>query len=501
MTTTNKALTAIALSIGVLSLLPLQAQDKKGASPGNVPALAALDYIEIQQLVSRYSYALDMGVANGEMYAGLFSPDGAFVQQNGESVSGRDKLAALARQNQLGPSAVFHFVMNHAIEPSQDGAIGRAYLAYFKIGENGQPSESKGGGHYDDVYVKTPDGWRFKRRQFTPSRWGQQAGAQPSSFRLPVPPSATPGHAAKPGLSPADYVEIQQLISRYAYGLDTGVGMGSMYAGVFAQDGVFVAGTLRLQGFDNIKAFAWQHRPGQGPWYVRNYSTNALIEPSAEGATGRIFAVVLDIADNNKSSVIVNGGHYEDAYVRTPDGWRIKKRQFVPSASGPPPTPLPLPAVTKATPPVPLVRPKDHKAMKLTVEDYVEIQQLAARYSHALDTGVGNGYAYADLFTPDADAFDRWFGREKIAEIPRWNPHGPDYVRHYGTNHIIEPTAEGAIGKQYVVVIDIGENDKASSIFLGGHYEDVYVKTNKGWRFKSRVEFPSASDPQARETA
>ena len=37
----------------------------------------------------------------------------------------------------------------------------------------------------------------------------------------------------------------------------------------------------------------------------------------------------------------------------------------------------------------------------LTAEDYVAIQQLVSRYSHALDTGADNGYMYADLYTPD----------------------------------------------------------------------------------------------------
>jgi hypothetical protein len=58
---------------------------------------------------------------------------------------------------------------------------------------------------------------------------------------------------------------------------------------------------------------------------------------------------------------------------------------------------------------------------------------------------------------------------------------------------LIEPTPDGAIGKQYVVVIDIGKDGKASSIFLGGQYQDVYAKTPNGWRFKSRTEFRSKS--------
>ena len=39
--------------------------------------------------------------------------------------------------------------------------------------------------------------------------------------------------------------------------------------------------------------------------------------------------------------------------------------------------------------------------MKLTAMDYIEIEQLVAKYSRALDTCANNGYDYADLYTPD----------------------------------------------------------------------------------------------------
>lgn len=41
--------------------------------------LTALDYIEIRQLASRYAYAVDSGAENGNVYASLFAPDGAFA--------------------------------------------------------------------------------------------------------------------------------------------------------------------------------------------------------------------------------------------------------------------------------------------------------------------------------------------------------------------------------------------------------------------------------------
>jgi len=129
----------------------------------------------------------------------------------------------------------------------------------------------------------------------------------------------------------------------------------------------------------------------------------------------------------------------------------------------------------------------------LTAADYVEIQQLVARYSYAVDTHADNGYAYADLFTPDG-MFGKTKGREALAELARMTQKdrgGPSYTRHFLTNVIIYPTPEGARGSQYLSAIDVSEGGKPSSVVHGGRYEDVYVKTPAGWRFKSRQLHPA----------
>ena len=129
----------------------------------------------------------------------------------------------------------------------------------------------------------------------------------------------------------------------------------------------------------------------------------------------------------------------------------------------------------------------------LTAADYVEIQQLVARYSYAVDTHADNGYGYADLFTPDG-VFGKTKGREALAELARNTQKergGPAYTRHYLTNVIIYPTAEGARGSQYLMALDVSEGGKPSSVVHGGRYDDVYVKTPAGWRFKSRQLVPA----------
>src|SRR4029453_14828085 len=219
-----KALIPVAFSVAVLTLAAVRAQQQRADRSSNPSTLTALDYLEIQQLVTRYAYALDSGADNGQMYAGLFAPDGVFVQRSGEAVSGRDALAALAVRNQKGPLAVFHFIMNHVIEAAPGGAIGKQYLAQLKIGEDGQSSEVSGGGRYEDVSVKDRGGWGFSRPQFLPSPSGPQPSYHSSSFSSPVRVSDNIRDTKASALTPADYVEIQQLVARYPYGLDTGAG-------------------------------------------------------------------------------------------------------------------------------------------------------------------------------------------------------------------------------------------------------------------------------------
>ena len=131
-------------------------------------------------------------------------------------------------------------------------------------------------------------------------------------------------------------------------------------------------------------------------------------------------------------------------------------------------------------------RAGEAKAPTLTAMDYIEIQQLLARYSFALDTGADNGYMYADLYVTDG-VFNKSKGREELAALARGGRRGPTNVRNLGSYPIIRPSLEGATGIQYAQAINFGENRQPTELDHFGHYEDVYVKTADGWRFKSRT--------------
>ena len=112
---------------------------------------------------------------------------------------------------------------------------------------------------------------------------------------------------------------------------------------------------------------------------------------------------------------------------------------------------------------------------------------MGARYAYGLDTGADNGNYYANVFTVDG-SFGDTVGREKLAALAREGGGRLKFrgYQHVITNVIIEPTAEGAIGSQYIQVLTVGGQGKPPMIDHGGRYEDVYVKTAEGWRIKSR---------------
>lgn len=319
-------------------------------------------------------------------------------------------------------------------------------------------------------------------------------------------------------LTALDYLEIEQLTYQYGYALDSGAGEGYAYADLFTPGGTFTGTNQGPSGrtYTGRDALAALARGGRrGPNWVSHYVTNVVIEPAPGGggqgssadaktgrsaapaflAIGRAYVAIFDIGNggNGAPSSVSNAGIYNDVYEKTAGGWRFRSRTFYASKSGegvqPPAAAIGVPRPLAATSPA-----AGERAGGLTVEDHLAIQQLVARYAYALDQNADNGAAYADLFTDDAVFRQpRTEGRANLAKLASSAPHGPNYVRHFITNHVIEATPDGATGKQYLVVADIRESGQPGSIFLGGQYEDVYARTPQGWRFKARTFISSAT--------
>jgi hypothetical protein len=157
-------------------------------------------------------------------------------------------------------------------------------------------------------------------------------------------------------------------------------------------------------------------------------------------------------------------------------------------------------------------------ALKLTALDYAEIEQLAVKYAWLLDHCDDGGIAYAELYVEDgqfavAEDFgttsneQRRFvtkGREALAKAAGGDGNGkcvdPKTTLGYGlthivTNHMIVATKDGAVGKHRLLTVGVCGYPHAME--LQGGYEDEYVKTEDGWRFKSRIHvFKSAPSLQ-----
>jgi hypothetical protein len=141
-------------------------------------------------------------------------------------------------------------------------------------------------------------------------------------------------------LTAQDYQDITQLINRYAYGIDTCANNGYDYANVFTADGAFIdnnsdagyaaGGRVLAKGRDALAALVGGGERGCKTKLVwtdwSHLMLNHEITPTADGAKGRVYLVQLGM--NGPGSIARHGG-YEDTYVRTPEGWRIKQRVHV----------------------------------------------------------------------------------------------------------------------------------------------------------------------------
>ncbi len=125
---------------------------------------------------------------------------------------------------------------------------------------------------------------------------------------------------------------------------------------------------------------------------------------------------------------------------------------------------------------------------KVSVQDYVEIQQLYAHYCHAFDTG--NAEAIANCWTEDGE-ITHGFGPgqsgadRKPARGSEMGVGNSGGTRHMNTNLVLTKTPEGAKGSVYLIMYT-AKTTPDSYVELG-IYDDTLVKTAQGWKFKKRV--------------
>ena len=141
----------VAVALSLLAVGPVLAQGRGAAS-----ALTTQDYIDIQQLVARYTFLIDTCSAGGYEFADLFTPDGEFsVSQEwgvagARKTKGREALAAAAGGDGKGGCVdpkttlgygISHISVNHVITAGPGGAVGKSYL--LAIGVGGDPTTNQ----------------------------------------------------------------------------------------------------------------------------------------------------------------------------------------------------------------------------------------------------------------------------------------------------------------------------------------------------------------------
>jgi len=121
----------------------------------------------------------------------------------------------------------------------------------------------------------------------------------------------------------------------------------------------------------------------------------------------------------------------------------------------------------------------------LTTQDYIEIQQLYARYVMTIDAGDAEGWA--NTFTPDGVFNNSSRGHDALVQfVHDWrDKRSGAERRHWNSNLVITPTDEGVSGSVYLLLLDIGVRPPVPN--MSAVYEDSLVKTPQGWRFKTRV--------------
>jgi hypothetical protein len=122
-------------------------------------------------------------------------------------------------------------------------------------------------------------------------------------------------------------------------------------------------------------------------------------------------------------------------------------------------------------------------------DDFVEIQQLLARYCHVVD---GKEWDRLPLvFTGDAavtveDVYPRTTGLDAVRQLYSVTMRHP--LAHHSTSVTVVDESDGRaqLASKWVTV-------RADGTTGTGVYEDVVVRTQEGWRIKERVARPRAA--------
>lgn len=118
-----------------------------------------LDHLAIRELTARYNRAFDD--VDSEAWADTFTADGVMEYSGGEPIVGRDALVALSQGTGYG---YVHITTDPIIDVDGDRATQECTVIVASRSKDRGPVAVSTTGRYSDELVRTPDGWRFKKR-------------------------------------------------------------------------------------------------------------------------------------------------------------------------------------------------------------------------------------------------------------------------------------------------------------------------------------------------
>lgn len=137
---------------------------------------AVADRLDIYEVLSRYSYALDS--RDWDALADVFAADGvAEFGELGGRHEGPAAIASFVRSVLEGLDASQHLIGSQSAQVDGDRATARCYFQaqHVIVGASGGNCYLVGG-TYEDELVRTPDGWRIALRRLVPSWYDGNAG-------------------------------------------------------------------------------------------------------------------------------------------------------------------------------------------------------------------------------------------------------------------------------------------------------------------------------------
>ena len=132
----------------------------------------------------------------------------------------------------------------------------------------------------------------------------------------------------QPGLIPlsgTDYEEIRELYARYNQGSD--FRDAELFLSAFAEDAIMTREGRDIVGMASLRADRERRYQGEtGDVGRRHVNGSFIIQPTKEGASSQAYYILLDVT--TRPPTMIGSGYYEDTFVRTPLGWRIKHRKL-----------------------------------------------------------------------------------------------------------------------------------------------------------------------------